>query len=395
MAALAVAVLAYVVFALVRSVPVTALPRAARSGVFPGSASGFAWPGRGQAAVGVQGVGVVSSHGPAKPAPIASVAKVMTAYVVLRDHPLRGRASGPQIVLSPTDVAVYQADAASGQSVVFVRAGERLTERKALEGMLLPSGNNIASLLARWDAGSEAAFVGRMNSQARRLGLAHTHYTSASGVKPSTVSTASDQTRLAMQALELPALAQIVAMTQATLPVAGRQDNRDLLLGKDGIVGVKPGTTSEAGGCFVFAARRQIAGQPITLVGAVLGQAAGQPQLTMLAAAFHATTTLLSSTHGLVIRHPVLRRGTTLAWINAPWADPVALQASRSVSLLGWRGLPVHTEIKLPRAIHPSIVVGDELGLAVVAAGEQRVLVALVASRSLRAASLGWRLTHP
>jgi D-alanyl-D-alanine carboxypeptidase (penicillin-binding protein 5/6) len=162
-----VTALAYVVFALVRSVPGTRLVPAARSRAFAGRPLRLAWPRQGEAAVGVAGVGLIGSHGSGRPTPIASIAKVMTAYLVLREHPLHGGAGGPRITVTPADVAVYRADAAAGQSVVAVRAGERLTERRALEGLLLPSGNNIATLLARWDAGSERGFVAKMNARAR------------------------------------------------------------------------------------------------------------------------------------------------------------------------------------------------------------------------------------
>jgi len=169
-----VATLAYVVFALMRSAPVSVSVASARTGGFPRGPARLAWPRHGQAAVAVQGVGLIGAHGSPRPTAIASVAKVMTAYVVLGDHPLPGHASGPQIIVRSPDVAVYSADLAAGQSVLAVRAGERLTERQALQGLLLASGNNIATLLARWDAGTEGAFVNKMNERARALGLAHT-----------------------------------------------------------------------------------------------------------------------------------------------------------------------------------------------------------------------------
>jgi D-alanyl-D-alanine carboxypeptidase (penicillin-binding protein 5/6) len=50
-----------------------------------------------------------------------------------------------------------------------------------LEGMLLPSGDNIAALLAAWDAGSDSAFVARMNAQARAFGTDHTRYATPAG----------------------------------------------------------------------------------------------------------------------------------------------------------------------------------------------------------------------
>jgi D-alanyl-D-alanine carboxypeptidase (penicillin-binding protein 5/6) len=318
----------------------------------------------------------------------------MTAYVVLRDHPLQGGASGPQITVTPADAAVYRADEASGQSVVLVQAGERLTERQALQAMLLPSGNNIATLLARWDAGSEPAFLVKMNALARALGLTHTRYTSASGVQASTVSTASDQVRLAMRALQVPALAQTVAMTQATLPVAGRQENGDTLLGKDGIVGVKPGATAEAGGCFLFAARQRLGGRSILVVGAVLHQAAGQPASEMAASAFNASTTLLMSARRLLVERRVLERGAILAWVTAPWADRVALRGAQRVSLLGWPGLRVNSTARLDN-VHAPLHNGQHVGSVVVAAAGQRQTVNLTPSRALPNPSIGWRLTNP
>jgi D-alanyl-D-alanine carboxypeptidase (penicillin-binding protein 5/6) len=339
-------------------------------------------------------VGLIDAHNSARSTPTASVAKVMTAYVVLRDHPLQGGAGGPQIMVTPGDAAVYRADEASGQSVVLVQAGERLTERQALQAMLLPSGNNIATLLARWDAGGEPAFLVKMNALARVLGLTHTRYTSASGVRASTVSTASDQVRLAMRAVQVPALAQTVAMTQTTLPVAGRQYNGDTLLGKDGIIGIKPGATAEAGGCFVFAAREQLGGRSVLVVGAVLHQATGQPPAEMAGSAFSATTTLLTSLRGLLLERRVLERGATLAWVTAPWADRVALRAAQPLSLLGWPGLRVHATAQLDN-VHAPLHSGQHVGVVIIAAGDERQTVSLVPSRGLSKPSLAWRLTHP
>jgi D-alanyl-D-alanine carboxypeptidase (penicillin-binding protein 5/6) len=292
-------------------------------------------------------------------------------------------------------VADYRADLVSGQSVVQVDAGEHITEREALEGMLVPSGNNIATLLARWDAGGESAFLVKMNAQARALGLAHTRYTSASGVKSSTVSTARDQVILAMRALTVPALAQTVAMRQAPLPVAGLQYNRDTLLGTNGIVGVKPGTTAAAGGCFVFAARSHLAGRTVTVVGAVLGQAVGQDQPTMEAAAAQATMTLLDSTRRELTVRRVLGRGTTLAWINAPWGVRAAARTVADVSLVGWPGMRTQTEISMPRHVATPVAAAQHVGAAVVSAGVQRATVGLAASRAIPDPSLGWRLVHP
>jgi serine-type D-Ala-D-Ala carboxypeptidase (penicillin-binding protein 5/6) len=185
-----------------------------------------------------------------------------------------------------------------GQSVVKVAAAEKLTERQALEALLIPSGNNIASLLARWDAGSEAAFAAKMNTRARQLGLRSTRYADASGADPATVSTAAGQFRLTVAALQIPAFPQIVALPQVTLPVAGVAYNVNAGLGHDGITGVKTGSSSQAGGCLAFAAIRTVAGSPVTIVGVVLGVRATAARPSELGGVISAAENLLGSVGG-------------------------------------------------------------------------------------------------
>ena len=232
---------------------------------------GSVWPAHGQAAVRI-GQAPIQAGAHQHPAPIASVAKVMTAYLVLRDHPLRPGEEGPTITLTDADVADTDRRQGQEESVVSIAAGEQLTERQALQALLLPSANNIAAVLARWDAGSPDRFVDRMNAAARSLGMSHTRYTDPSGYVDATVSTAADQVRVVDWAMRLPVFASIVATPSATLPVAGTVHNTNTLLGHDGFVGVKTGSTAAAGGCFAFRAIRLIHGRRTTITGVVLGQ---------------------------------------------------------------------------------------------------------------------------
>jgi D-alanyl-D-alanine carboxypeptidase (penicillin-binding protein 5/6) len=232
---------------------------------------GSVWPAHGQAAVRI-GQSPTQAGPNQHRAPIASVAKVMTAYLVLRDHPLGPGEDGPTIVLSDADVADTDRRRGQEESVVSIAAGEQLTERQALQALLLPSANNIAAVLARWDAGSVERFVARMNATARSLGMTHTRYTDPSGYDDATVSTAADQVRIADRAMRLPAFASIVATPSAVLPFAGTVRNTNILLGHDGFVGVKTGSDDAAGGCFAFRAIRRIGGKRRTITGVVLGQ---------------------------------------------------------------------------------------------------------------------------
>src|SRR5206468_1169259 len=162
----------------------------------------------------------------------------MTAYLVLRDHPLRLGQDGPTITLTDADVADTDRRRGREESVVSIAAGERLTERQALQALLLPSANNIAAVLARWDAGSTDRFVARMNVTARSLGMTHPRYTDPSGYDAATVSTAADQVRVVERAMRASVFAGLVATPSATLPVAGSVYNTNALLGHHGFVGV-------------------------------------------------------------------------------------------------------------------------------------------------------------
>jgi D-alanyl-D-alanine carboxypeptidase (penicillin-binding protein 5/6) len=209
----------------------------------------------------------------------------MTAYLVLREHPLAAGDEGPTITLTEADVGDTDRRRGQQESVVSIAAGEQLTERQALQALLLPSANNIAAVLARWDAGSVDRFVARMNASARSLGMSHTRYTDPSGYDDATVSTAADQVRIVDRAMRLPVFAGIVATPRATLPVAGTVHNTDILLGHDGFVGVKTGSDDAAGGCFAFRAIRLIHGERTTITGVVLGQPGHNRIVAGLAAA--------------------------------------------------------------------------------------------------------------
>src|SRR5437867_2999966 len=245
--------------------------RGERRGALGEALSSTVWPADGQASVQV-GQSRVQAGPNQHAAAIASVAKVMTAYVVLRDNPLRLGQDGPTITLTDADVADTDRRRGQHESVVSIASGERLTERQALQALLLPSANNIAAVLARWDAGSASRFVARMNATARSLGMTHTRYTDPSGYDDATVSTAVDQVRLVDQAMRLPMFASSVAAPSAWLPVAGTVHNTNTLLGHNGFVGVKTGSDDAAGGCFAFRAIRWIDGKRTTITGVVLGQ---------------------------------------------------------------------------------------------------------------------------
>jgi D-alanyl-D-alanine carboxypeptidase (penicillin-binding protein 5/6) len=224
------------------------------------------------------------------------VAKVMTAYLVLEHHPLGGGDEGPSFVVGDDDVADTEHRRRDGESIVAVRAGERLTEREALMAILLPSANNVAVLVARQVSGSVGAFVAEMNRTAQALGMSQTTYTDPSGYDDGTVSTALDQLRLARVVARDETLAAMMATQSYRLPVAGDVTNTNTLLGRDGFVGMKTGSDRAAGGCFMFRAVVDTDSGTETLIGVVLGQRGHRLIDAGLAAARHLVARLGGAT---------------------------------------------------------------------------------------------------
>ncbi len=337
----------------------------------------------------MSGVGMVGGHGGDQAEPIGSVAKVMTAVLVLKDHPLQLGATGPTVTVTPADVATYQQDLAGGQSVVPVASGEVLTELQLLEAMLIPSGNNIATLLAQWDAGSEGAFVSEMNREARALGLPRTTYADASGLSPETASDAADQTRLAEYAMANPVFAEIVAMPQVTLPVAGVTYNVNADVTHGGIVGVKTGSTPQAGGCFVFAYQTTVGSRSVLVVGAVLGQGG----TSVLDSALAAGVELAHALGPQLELVPLLSPATVVARLEPAWSTPIPVTPSQSYTALGWPGLKLHLRV-VPLRLGTSLRARQRVGAVLVQSPAGRVSLPLAGPSPVHGPSLRWRLTR-
>ncbi|MFI2634158.1 D-alanyl-D-alanine carboxypeptidase [Streptomyces collinus] len=331
-----------VVFAVVQSVrplpPPTLELTAKDSYTFEGGKVDIPWPTKGQAALDVQGIGTFGSSGEQKPVPIASVAKVMTAYVILRDHPLKSGADGPKI---PIDQAAQDQSDAGQESTVDVTKGDALTEREALESILIASANNVARLLARWDAGSEKAFVQKMNDAAADLGMKNTTYTDPSGLNNTTVSTAVDQVKLAKAAMQQPVFREVAAMMSYVDYKGKKHDNWNRLVGYNDVTGIKTGTTTSALGNLVFAAKKDVNGETRRIIGAVVRQPAGGPDNTILGAALHEGDKLIRAAQGALESATILKKGDIVGYADDGLGGRTPVAVTKDVTAVGWAGLSV------------------------------------------------------
>nr|WBO78614.1 D-alanyl-D-alanine carboxypeptidase [Streptomyces sp. SBE_14.2] len=368
-----------IVFAVVQSMRPLPEPTldltAQESFTFEGDKVDIPWPSAGQAALDVQGIGSFGSSGEQKPVPIASVAKVMTAYVILRDHPLKSGEAGPKIEI---DQAAEDQSDAGQESTVDVFAGDSITEREALQSILIASANNVARLLARWDAGSEEAFVKKMNAAAKNLGMSDTTYTDPSGLNDSTVSTAVDQVKLAKAAMEMPAFREVAAMMSYDDYKGKNHGNWNQLVGKNNVVGIKTGTTTSALGNLVFAAKQEVGGETRTIIGAVVRQPdTGQG---ILAAALDSGDQLIRAAQGALESVTVLKKGDVVGYVDDGLGGRTPVVATKDVKAAGWSGLKVELDFAADEVPHEAKA-GTKVGTLTVGdggtAGAVKVPVAL------------------
>ncbi|WP_245681974.1 D-alanyl-D-alanine carboxypeptidase family protein [Actinomadura kijaniata] len=332
-----------------------ALPTASHT--FPGAAPVLPWSGQGQSAVAVEGLGTMGSAGSTTPIPTASVAKVMTAYVILRQHPLRSGEQGPEFTVSPQGIAELPMRRRRGDSLLGIKPNQRFTQRNALEALMIISANDLALELARWDSGGNVrAFVEKMNAAARELGMADTTYTDPSGYDATTVSTAADQVKLLTAAMKIPAFAEIVGK-RVYVPSDGgpTRQGGNFLLGRHGVIGGKTGYTDRAGGNFVFAARRSVAGVPTTIVGAVMGQRAPNA-----AAAVSASERLVVAAENALVSTTLAPAGKPVARVNDGLGDTTPLVSAKPVNVVGWPGLTV--QVKTAGEVPRTAAANEQVG---------------------------------
>jgi D-alanyl-D-alanine carboxypeptidase (penicillin-binding protein 5/6) len=344
---------------------------------------GLTWPSYGQAAVAAEGYGVLDTNASQVPVPMASVTKAITALAVMNKKPLTLGNQGPTVPIGPTDIASYNDYYSKGGSVVAVSEGEQISERQALQAMLLPSANNMADTIARWGFGSVDNYLSFTNQYLKSIGAKNTHVADASGFSPGSVSTAEDMATIGLKFMANPVLREVVAQKTADLPVAGKVFNTNWQLGNDGIIGVKTGNTEQAGGCYLFAAKRTIQGQPVTVVGSIMGA----PDLNT---AINDSQPLLRSVDGGFVLANAAKKGQVIGQYTTKWGNSTNVIVAKDVSILTWKtrqvAAAVSTVNKTP------ITKGETVGRVTATVWDKKDTSNLVAADTMNSAGWQWRL---
>ncbi|MBL1081996.1 D-alanyl-D-alanine carboxypeptidase [Streptomyces actinomycinicus] len=357
---------------------------------FAGDKLQLPWPNEGQGWIDGAGIGTMGSFGKQTPVAIGSVAKTMTAYIILREHPLKPGEEGPKIEIdakAETEGGYFK----DGESTLnTVKAGNHLTEKQALSAVMIPSANNIARLLARWDSGSEAAFIKKMNATAKELGMTHTTYTDPSGLKETTVSTAEDQVKLGQAFVKVPALVAISSAASWTDPSGKFWPNYNELPFHMGAIGIKTGSTTAAGGNLLFASRKQVGGQTVTIVGAILGQ----HKEKILETVNKVSETALRAAQSALTSSKILKKGDVVGYVDDGLGGHTPVVATKDVPAVGWAGLKVKLSFASGSVPHTAKA-GTRVGTLTVgdgSAGAVKVPVAL--QQDLAEPGLGAKLTR-
>lgn len=204
-----------------------------------------------------------ASHQADLPLAPASLTQLMTAYVLLGDIRKNKLSLGELITIPELATQVEGAR-------VFLKAGDTISADTLIQAVLVHSAGDAALALVTATDGSEAAFVSRMNQEAKRLGLTQTHFMNATGLtEPGHVSSARDLALIGRALIhEFPA--RLTFFSQRELVVKGiTYYNGNRLLWRDSTVnGLKAGRTAQAGYCLAASARRGVQRRIAVVLGA-------------------------------------------------------------------------------------------------------------------------------
>ncbi|WP_324289663.1 D-alanyl-D-alanine carboxypeptidase, partial [Streptomyces sp. H27-G5] len=373
----------------------------AAEGATLGGGFSVPWPAKGQGAVRVPGSGDIGVFGEQKRVPIASVAKVMTAYVLLQGHPLRQGEDGPRVAVDAKAVAEGASEDES--RVEGLVAGTTFSQRDMLKMLMIPSGNNIARLLARWDTGSdlEASFVEKMNTAAKALGMNDTTYTDPSGLDAGTISTATDQLKLAEAVMRDAAFRAVVALPSADIKGLPQTlyNNNDLLT-VDGLSvrGIKTGSNTPAGGALMWAAYKTVGDQTPLIVGTLMDQRATGPDLnaenSLLLVKANSKKIIEAVRQALTLA-PVVREGQRVGHVDDGLGGRTPLVAAGDLNVIGVPGQRL--KLTLEPGISPTphtAKTGTRVGVLTIGDGQGAKSVPVAVEADLTEPSLNARITR-
>ncbi|TFC31399.1 hypothetical protein E3O25_02900 [Cryobacterium sp. TMT1-3] len=319
--------------------------------------------------------------------PMASIAKVVTALVVLDAKPIVAGESGPIVTLTTADFQSYLDYDKSGARSVTVFANEQWTELELLQALLLGSSNNHADSVARWAFGSVDAYVVAANAWLTDQGLTDTAVVDATGLHDASAGTATDLAQLAGLAATDPVVSAMLASPASALANRRGVLNTTSYLPEEGITGISRSYTDAAGVCFLFTAEVSDGASSFTFSGAYLGE----PTYDALTADLIA---LMGSARAGVGALPVLAAGDAYATFESAWGDEASAVVGVSRTRYAWQAATPEAAIVTLKDFATARSGANVGQVRLTVAGED-LSAALKLSEGIADPGPGWRLLHP
>lgn len=311
----------------------------------------------------------------------ASVTKVMTMLLVCE--------AIDEGQLSPEQIVTTSAHAASmGGSQVYLEEGEQMTVRELLKAVAVASGNDAAVALGEAVAGSESAFVERMNRRAAELGMENTHFRNCTGLPADGhVTTARDIALMSRALLGHELIREYTSIWMDSLRDGAftLSSTNKLIRSYDGCTGLKTGFTSTAGYCISASARRG----DMELIAVVLGAADSKDRFntaaTLLDWGFANFKCVTVAPEAPVTALPVTL-GTAEQVELAPVSATLLIRAADESSIT--------TRLELPESVQAPVEAGREVGTFTVEVGGRTACVRPVNTTQAVDALTLWGVFH-
>jgi D-alanyl-D-alanine carboxypeptidase (penicillin-binding protein 5/6) len=368
-------------------VPEAPAPEAATIAMSPEGASAISISG-GEAYLGPDASGIWMASGGDDARPIASISKLITALVVLDAKPLASADDvGPTITFSKADHALYDKYYVLGATIAAMPTGSTMSERDALETMLIPSASNYAEAIAGWAFGSQSSFAAAAKRWLAANGLTHTTIVEPTGIDARNTSTPSDLIALARIVVADPTVSAITAMPTLSVPGMDAMPNTNDLLGSYGITGLKTGTLEASGSNLLFSGT-MTAGDDVSLdfIGVVLGGYTRQSVDADVAA-------LLNSIAAGFHEVPLGASGQEVGTYTTPWGESAQMVLGETASIFTWSDTPIEATMRTTPLTTGAD--GEKVGSVTWTTGPNSVTVPVVLEGSISPPDQWWRLTHP
>ena len=268
--------------------------------------------------------------------PTASTAKMILALAVMQKKPFTLGEKGETITISQDFYNRYAWYLANNGSTSAVSVGEEISQYDALASTLLVSSNNLADNLAVWAFGSLEEYREYATNMLAEWGIKNTTLgPDASGFDPATTSTSADLALIAGKLLENPVLAEIVGTKTYTVPVAGKLENTNKLLGELGIIGVKTGWIGDVSGYQLVSAYHL---EDHTVTIATLGAPTRNTS-------FSNSRKLIESLQSKLVEQKLASENQLVGYLDTWWSDKIPVYAQDEISALTWQNIKTNVEI--------------------------------------------------